>query len=60
MATTDCLVWEVWSVSPWGLRLTCRKVYSYDEWQFAEKMGELLREYGHDDVEIRLSSRERD
>jgi hypothetical protein len=50
--------YEVWSISPTGKRPRCWRIFDYEDWQFAEKLGELLRSKGHEEVEVRLSQQE--
>lgn len=56
----DSLQWHVYSTSPRGYRSTCRKIFHYDDWQFAEKLAGYLREIGHEDVRVQLASKEED
>lgn len=54
----EVLVWQVFSVAPRGLKSYCRKIFPYDDWQFAEKLAQHLRDHGHEDVRVQLSTRE--
>lgn len=59
-ASSDVLIWHVRSVAPNGSRSYFRRVFEYEDWQFAERYAQFLRNRGHEDVRVQLASRDGD